>query len=146
MSYQPAPQRKSKALPILLGVVIGALLLCGVGVAMAAARTDSPGGALGQAAGTAATGAADKAKPAPAAKPKGLTEGTWEVPGEVKPGTYTTTADGSCYWARLAAFDGELGSILSNGNLNPGQRGRLTVKASDKGVELRGDCTWTRAK
>lgn len=83
---------------------------------------------------------------AAAKTPKGLTAGTWEVPGEVKPGTYTTTADGRCYWARLKGFDGDLESILANGNLKPGERGRLTVKQSDKGVELTGDCVWVRAK
>lgn len=84
----------------------------------------------------------------PPAKPVSgqLKAGTWEVPGEVKPGTYTTTAEGPCYWARLKNFDGELSSILANGNLDPDQRGRLTVKKTDKGLELTGDCVWVRAK
>lgn len=84
--------------------------------------------------------------PPPAAKAAGLGAGTWEVPGEVKPGTYTTTAVGHCYWARLKDFDGELSSIIANANLDDGQRGRLTVKKTDKGLELSGDCIWARAK
>lgn len=71
--------------------------------------------------------------------------GVWVVPGEVKPGTYTTTGEGfNCYWARLKDVDGELDSIIANGNLGDGERGRIKVKASDRGLELNGDCTWTR--
>jgi hypothetical protein len=72
--------------------------------------------------------------------------GTWEVGTEVKPGTYTATARDHCYWARLKDFDGDItSSILANGNLDAGQRGRITVKDTDKGLELSGDCRWSVA-
>jgi hypothetical protein len=77
---------------------------------------------------------------------KGLSGGVWKVPGEVKPGTYTTDASEPCYWARLKGFDGEMNSIIANGNVDEGARGRLTVKATDKGLQLDGACIWTRAK
>lgn len=82
----------------------------------------------------------------PKAAPAAITvsDGTWSVSDEIKPGTYTTTADGSCYWARLRNFDGELDSIITNGLLNDGARGRMTIKNTDAGVELTGRCTWTR--
>ena len=86
---------------------------------------------------------------APAKKAPGLGDGTYTVPGEVRPGTYVTTvpADAiNCYWARLRNMDGELEGIITNGNLAPGARGRFTVKATDKGVQLTGGCRWTVAK
>lgn len=79
-----------------------------------------------------------------AAVPTTVGDGTWEVGAEVQPGTYTVTSDGYCYWARLKNFDGELDSIITNGNLDPGARGRVTVRKSDKGIELAGGCTWKR--
>lgn len=146
-----------------LGVV--ALFVLVVMLGFAAAVTDEPDGQLSgprivalQSTGPAdavsepappakpvePTAAASKAAPAPA---RTITAGTWEVPGEVKPGTYTTTGQGfNCYYARLRSFDGELSSIITNGNLSEGQRGRLTVKKTDKGVELSGDCVWTAAR
>lgn len=95
---------------------------------------------------TVAPAEAPATNPAPPAKPaaKGLTSGTWEVGTEVKPGTYTTTATDHCYWARLKDFDGDLDAIIANGNLKDGERGRITVKKTDKGLELTGDCVWTR--
>lgn len=94
----------------------------------------------------------DATEAAPAAKPASkkatgatITGGTWTVPDEVKPGTYTTTADGTCGWARLKSFDGDLDAIVANGYIKDGQRGRLVVKKTDKGLQLIGDCAWTRA-
>jgi hypothetical protein len=74
-------------------------------------------------------------------------EGSWEVGTEVKPGTYTTTvgADSHCYWARLKAFDGDFDAIIANGNLDSGEHGRITVKKTDKGLQLDGDCVWKLA-
>ena len=86
------------------------------------------------------------AKPKP--KAVEVAEGTWQVGSEVKPGTYTTTAGAdaiNCYWARLKSFDGDFDAIISNGNIAPGGRGRIAVKASDKGLQLEGPCVWTRA-
>lgn len=91
-----------------------------------------------------------EAVPTPGVKPttnaKGLGAGVWQVPGEAKPGTYTTTAGESCYWARLSSFDGELSSIIANNNIDAGARGRLTVKKTDKGLQLDGPCVWVKAK
>lgn len=74
--------------------------------------------------------------------------GTYEVGKDIKAGTYVTTApDGlGCTWQRLKAFDGEITSVIAADVLAGGARGRVTVKATDKGVELAGDCVWTVAK
>lgn len=89
----------------------------------------------------------------PAAKVNGFTDGQYRVGSDIKPGTYTTTVRGkasdpltSCYWARLKSFDGNLGSVNANGNLAGGAHGRVTVKASDVGVEFAGGCVWVKAK
>ncbi len=91
--------------------------------------------------------------PAPTVAKKAATielgAGVYEVPKEVKPGTYVTRAgDGDyCYWARLSDFQGDgADSINANGNLRPGARGRFTVTKTDKGVEFRGTCVWTPAR
>lgn len=90
------------------------------------------------------------ADPSAVSQPKtsALMSGTLEVGKEVKPGTYSTTAaedSFGCYWARLRNFDGGVESIIANGNLGPGQKGRFTVKKSDKGLELTGDCVWKKS-
>lgn len=129
---------------LLIAAAIAASFLCGgvAGAAVKSAPDPTPGLVVGEAGGTAASEAAPAVKPAAKAT---LSAGTWQVGTEAKPGTYTTTADTPCYWARLKGFDGELTSIIANGNLESGQHGRLTVKASDKGLELSGDCVWVRA-
>lgn len=76
--------------------------------------------------------------------------GTYEVGnavGQVKPGKYKTTVpDGfiaHCYWERLSSLDGDFNSIIANDNLfEVGTPGILTVKATDKGVKVSGDCEW----
>lgn len=135
---------------IALGVILTIGVIASAGTATGAfAPHNGPGMSVGVAAGEAASAppwVAPTQKPA--AKPSTapvLGEGTWEVPGEVKPGTYTTTADHHCYWARLSSFDGSFDAIITNGNLDPGARGRLTVKKTDKGLDLRGSCQWKRA-
>jgi hypothetical protein len=97
---------------------------------------------------------AEEPSPSPVASPKPkvvvLEAGTYEVgkrtdaeAGVIAPGTYKIhTPEGgiNCYWARLKNFDGELTSIRSNGNVADGKTARVTVKASDAGLELLGSC------
>lgn len=142
--------------------VLGVFAMCFGGIAAGSIAADSePGLTVGEAAGSAAVKIAPSLAPAskgprppapeaePVAKapePVTLTEGTWSVPDEAKPGTYTTNADGHCYWARLSNFEGDLGSIKANENLSSGERGRITIKKSDAGIELSGSCVWTLKK
>lgn len=126
--------------------IVGALACGGPGkddkttTQVTVATSGGPGQTVGEAAGKTA---------AAVAKAVELRSGTWKVPTEIKPGTYVTTAGtgllGGCYWARVKSFDGEMNSLIANGLVEAGSRGRFTVKASDKGVELTGDCVWTKA-
>lgn len=161
MSYDPygayptvqhiQPQRKPKRWPWVLVALLG---LC-VGGAVIAAATNgnakTPGPIASKAVEIAerAVSAAPTAPPVKGKPPAKVTPtlgaGTWEVGTEAKAGTWTTIAVGHCYWARLTAFDGDFDSITANGNLDPGDHGRITVKKTDKGLELSGDCTWTLA-
>lgn len=62
---------------------------------------------------------------------------------EIAPGLWkiSTPEDGhNCYWARLRNFDGELTSVRANGNVAPGKTAIITVKTTDKGLELLGTC------
>lgn len=149
----PAPKRR-KVWPVVFAVA-AVLLLCGVGsaIALGGEVTPTAGSVVGTAGASAAVEAAPAAKPvAPKAtkvapKPVELTSGTWAVPSEVKPGTYVTTVEGfHCYWARLSGLDGDLGDIRADENLWEGDRGRITVRASDKGLKLTGDCVWRPVK
>lgn len=75
-------------------------------------------------------------------------DGQHAVGEDIKPGTYTTVVGEDsfgCYWARVNDFEGELQSIIANGNLDPGAKGRIVVKKSDAGVEFKGGCEWKRA-
>jgi hypothetical protein len=164
------PPSKGRSHKVLIGAmlfaVVSVLLLCCV---LAFAPTDDEG-VNGQARVDTAEPVAPFAEPVdpgpepaaesptpsptPAAKPKPravvLEAGTYEVgkrtdadAGTIAPGTYKIhTPDGgiNCYWARLKNFDGELTSIRSNGNVADGKTARVTVKASDAGLELLGAC------
>lgn len=122
----------------------GLLLVACVGGIVAATGGNAPRNTVVVPEGSSAP-AVSEAPAKAAVKAQTLGAGSWEVGSEVKPGTYTTTAEEHCYWARLKGFDGDFDSIIANGNLDPGQRGRITVKKSDKGLQLTGDCTWKRA-
>lgn len=88
----------------------------------------------------------------PAPKPEQVfTEGTYEVGGKssvedgtIKPGTFVLITPDHCYWERVKNFDGDFDSIIANGNLDApdgkAAQGRITIKKTDKGITLEGDC------
>lgn len=135
--------RKSVGLAL---VGTAAALCCGGGIIAAAVGHDGGQGPTVHTVDSTYTGR-QSAVPAPTAKqtrpPASITEGTWEIGAEVKPGTYKTTATAHCYWARLSSFD--TSDIIDNGNLNPGAHGVLSIKNTDKAVQLSGPCEWVRA-
>lgn len=101
--------------------------------------------------GLTSTPSATEAAPKPLAqKPSKVSDGTFKVGEEVKPGTYATTAPEDsfgCYWERLRGFSGELDKdVISNGLLQPGETGRVTIAKSDKGFKSTGGCTWNLVK
>lgn len=73
--------------------------------------------------------------------------GTFQVPGQVAPGTYMVTASGltfGCAWERLKSVDDKPKSVIDSGAVNRGTFGQFTVSPSDKLLRLSGDCTWAR--
>lgn len=67
-------------------------------------------------------------------------EGTFEVGTDIQPGDYRSDgATSLCYWERLSGFDGELASIITNGNLAPEI---VTVAAGDAGFTSQGCGDW----
>jgi hypothetical protein len=60
---------------------------------------------------------------------------------DIKPGTYRNGNEGDCYWARLRNTNGDLDSIIANGN---GGNQVITIKRTDKAFETRYCGTWTR--
>lgn len=76
------------------------------------------------------------------ADPNTIGEGVHMLGEDIDPGVYTTRVPGwqTCYWSRLG-----VNSVLDNGNLNAGDNGRVTVAATDAGLELRGECVWAKS-
>ena len=65
--------------------------------------------------------------------------GTHVVGVDIAPGTYRSSRSGTCYWARLSGFGGELGDIIGNGNNSPQI---VTITASDEAFESMGCGQW----
>jgi hypothetical protein len=70
-------------------------------------------------------------------------DGTYQVGTDIQPGTYRTR-DGSlnCYWERLKDFNGDLNSILANGNTSA--PAIVTIERTDAGFNSQGCGTWTQ--
>jgi len=155
MSYQqpPTPPKKNKGLVIaLIFLCCAVLLLCCAGVVSGAL-----GGKDDKASSTVIVPEATFSSEAPpptvakrpaVAAPVVLTAGDYEVAKTtsadeltIAPGTYVIKAEGyHCYWARVKGFSGELTDIIANDNLFDGASARVTVKKSDKGLHLTGNC------
>jgi hypothetical protein len=73
-------------------------------------------------------------------------DGTWSIPDEVKPGTYTTTVPRKefsfCFWQRLHDFSGNAEDIIAYGSGDEGDRMRVTISAKDGGFQTDGCGTW----
>jgi hypothetical protein len=115
---------------------------------LSAASNEPPTPPPRPAAVTAAPPASATAPPAAptTARPAGTSDGTWQVPAEVKPGTYHTqganTAEGrsNCYWARLGALSGDTDDVLANGN-SAGPM-TVTIARTDAGFQSEGCQPW----
>jgi hypothetical protein len=85
-------------------------------------------------------------KTAEAAGPSGSIEGdgTFLVGEDVAPGTYRAAAasSGNCYWARLKDLNGNVNSIVANGNTSGPVL--LRVAPSDYAIETTGCETFKR--
>lgn len=69
-------------------------------------------------------------------------DGMYLVGVDIKPGSYKSSGNQGCYYARLSNFTGSLYSIIANNNTdNPAI---VTISASDKGFQSTRCGTWTR--
>jgi glucose/arabinose dehydrogenase len=172
----PSPRRPTPAylrlLPALTG--IAGLVLGGVLVGVTGKRSTESN----PAAPTVTASAAASAAPAPApttpvptpatttvtatatatatvtASPRALaelTDGTFVVPGEASPGTWSTTGQSEisasllgCYWARLRSLSGQDSAIIASDNLARGAQTTITIERTDKAVKFTGGCRWRR--
>ncbi|MET9610679.1 hypothetical protein ABZZ17_37305 [Streptomyces sp. NPDC006512] len=120
--------------------------------AAASTKTDgSTGGSTGGSSGGAQSGQPSGQESAqssqkPAEEPKKAAairgSGTFQVPGDVKPGTYRTTGnkDLGCYWERAKDSTAELDSIIANDNVTG--TSYVTVEATDKIFKSNGCKDW----
>lgn len=125
-------------------VAIAVAVACGAGVALGNVIAGSPGEPKSQLADAGSAPAATSA----AHTPKGVGDGTWRVPDEVRPGTYVTTVPegGLCSWERLRGFTGGAEDLIDIGVGESGTRMRVTVKKSDAGFRTTDCGTWKPAK
>jgi hypothetical protein len=71
-------------------------------------------------------------------------DGTFKVGTDIKPGTYQTSGSDGCYWERDRNFNGDVNSIIANGN--PSGQVVVTIQGTDKGFTSTSCGNWTRVK
>ncbi|MDQ1544331.1 MAG: hypothetical protein QOK08_1969, partial [Actinomycetota bacterium] len=69
-------------------------------------------------------------------------DGVYIVGTDIKPGTYRSQDNSGCYWERDRDANGDLGSIIANGNVN-GQA-VINIKSTDKIFTTNGCSDWTK--
>jgi hypothetical protein len=67
--------------------------------------------------------------------------GDYRVGVDISPGTWSSTGNSGCYWARLSGFEGGSAQIIAN-DIGDGSR-LVTVAASDVGLKVSGCAGWT---
>jgi hypothetical protein len=115
-------------------VVLAVLVCVGIVSGCAEEETSSPAGEETTAEGEAAEESEE---------PEGIGDGTHKIPGDMAPGTYRSTGEGLCYWARLAGFSAELDDIIANGNNAPEI---VAIGKKDAGFETQGCGDWVPVK
>jgi hypothetical protein len=70
-----------------------------------------------------------------------FSDGTYRVGRDIKPGTYRSRSDSTCYWPRLRSFTDSVSSIIANDNAS--WPSVVTILRTDKGFETRGCGNWT---
>lgn len=161
MSYYQSstlpPRKKSKAMPILLGVLAFVVVACGgsmIAVAVVASPPKRP--AATRAAGqevaatqptTPAAAPTTAAAKAPAGPLTSVEDGTYTVgagPDNIAAGTYKVTgADKKCYWAIYKSGQNQDFSAMVNNHLGGGNLS-VTLKAGQD-FETKRCGTWKRA-
>jgi len=67
-------------------------------------------------------------------------DGTFRVGSDVQPGTYESSGQSGCYWARLSGFSGQVSDVIANGNSDGPVV--VTIEAGDAGFQSDGCGTW----
>jgi hypothetical protein len=71
-----------------------------------------------------------------------FTDGVYFVGTDITAGTYKSSGQAGCYWARLKGFSGSLNDILANDNTDT--PAIVAIAASDKGFKSDGCGSWTK--
>ena len=71
-----------------------------------------------------------------------FTDGMYIVGTDIEPGTYKSTGQTGCYYARLSGFSGGLGEIISNENTD--EPAVVTIAATDEGFKSSGCGIWEK--
>jgi hypothetical protein len=61
---------------------------------------------------------------------------------DIQPGTYKSSGQSGCYYARLLGFGGTTSDIIANGLTDASAI--VTISAADKGFESTSCGTWTK--
>ena len=69
-------------------------------------------------------------------------DGIYFVGIDILPGTYKSSGEENCYYARLSGFSGTIDDIITNENTDTSAI--VTIKSSDKGFEATRCGTWTK--
>jgi hypothetical protein len=69
-------------------------------------------------------------------------DGMYFVKTDITPGTYKSSGQTGCYYARLAGFSGGIDDIIANNNTDT--PAIVTISAGDKGFESKSCGTWTK--
>ncbi len=71
--------------------------------------------------------------------------GTAHIARSLAPGTYSASSTGSCYWASLSGFGGELNEIIANDSVSTVGPVIVAIAPTDVGFYSNDKCgTWTR--
>ena len=144
--YGAPPAKKSKTWLIVLIVALALIVVSFLGFAACTA------GVVGLAAVGSSSSPLDESaetysqEPTDTAPVDGVADGTYRVGTEVKTGRYKTKvpADEYCYWERLKDTDGDLDSIIANGNVDEKVTTYVTIKKTDKYFSTDGCGAWQK--
>ena len=142
----PAQQPKSAMTPLWkTSLTVGvATFVVGVGVGLVVSNGGTTAPAVVEATPTVTVSVPATNEP-PGTGPAAAiaADGTWLVGTDIQPGTYRSSSDPSCYWARLTNTSGDFDAILANGN---GENQTVTITKSDKAFESVHCAPWTKVR
>jgi hypothetical protein len=144
---QGAPRKnwflRHKVLSVVLAVVV-ILIIAGIAGGggssgdSSPSATDTPSSSPSQSPSSAPSVKATKS-PKPKPQVPSYADGTYRIGRDIKPGTYRSSVRGTCYWATLRGFGGNISDIIQNGNNSPAI---VTLVRTDRGFQTQGCGDW----